>query len=95
MILRHKDVASAAAPAKLGRALALVHDVTEELTPRFAGQFSRTAIRRQVAEVVLDLQDSTRPGDLREVTALIATFRLTSSIQVEDEALVDQSRGSL
>jgi hypothetical protein len=93
MILRHKEVDSFV-PAKLHRALELVHEITEELAPRFETNFSRPVIRRHVAEVILDLQGTTKDSDLRDIVPLVATFRLTSLIAVGDDKSVGRGLAS-
>jgi hypothetical protein len=58
--------------------LTLVEEITEKLAVEFHGTVARSVIRGRVLETMLDLRDALPRSDLRDVTAIVATFRLTA-----------------
>lgn len=69
------------APLQLDRTRHLLHEVVEELAPQFEGEYTRADIRRQAAETALDLPDTLRSTELRQIVTLVTTYRLAARLK--------------
>jgi len=63
----------------------ILDEVVEDLMPRFAREVPRPVIQRCAAEVIVDLRDSIKTGELRDVADLVTTYRLAAVLGTRDE----------